>query len=128
MADDGQAVWCYIGRTTTPSEIDPIPGTIVVAVVDTLPDDQIATQISEWAMNGMKIERVPLEWARKYLFSAQPYQPLSGAILDALQQKLEIETGICRDRPLPDEAELLTIAGTPITAGMIRAALSSGRA
>ena len=70
--------WAYIARTTKPTKHWPETGTTVAATVDE-PSMQKsnAVEIAKWMRNGLTIERVPVEWVRKHLFTTEPYRPVS---------------------------------------------------
>lgn len=72
----GAQRWAYIGRTKKPLKHHPIAGTVVSAVVD---DGECADMVSDalrdWIKDDLIIERVPVEWVREHLFTAQPYVP-----------------------------------------------------
>lgn len=69
--------WSYIARTTKPTKNWPEVGSVVCAAVD-CPEMQKsnAKEIAKWMRDGLTIERVPVEWVRKFLFTTEPYKPL----------------------------------------------------
>lgn len=65
-----QQTWSYIGRDKA--------GVAVCAAVDQ-PEwaKDTAKEVAKWLRQGLTIERVPVEWVRKHLFTAEPYTPAS---------------------------------------------------
>lgn len=69
------ATHAYIARTVIKSKRHPA-GTVVCATVDEPQMAQTnAKEIASWVRDGLTIERVPIEWVRKYLLTQQAYQP-----------------------------------------------------
>jgi hypothetical protein len=67
---------CYIARTTAPTERHPVAGTVVCAAVDDGTHiKENAKVIGKWLRDGLIVERVPVWWVRRHLFTADPYQP-----------------------------------------------------
>ena len=60
---------CYIGRMTTPNEYNE-KDTVVCAVSDQCAD--LDATLTEWLKDGLLVQRVPTEWARKFLFTKEP--------------------------------------------------------
>ncbi len=73
MTDERDETPCYIARIVKPTKHDPIVGTVVCAAVD---DGkrlaETAIGVAKWAKAGLLIERAPVWWVRKHLFSAEP--------------------------------------------------------
>lgn len=63
---------CYIGRMTVSSKRH-AAGMVVCATVDDQrhPKDT-AKAIAQWVRTGLTVERVPVEWARQHLLTAEP--------------------------------------------------------
>lgn len=62
----GEEVWAYIGRDETGK---------VVAVTSDTKDGRVRKDVSEFMRDGLTIERVPVEWVRKHLFTTDKYTP-----------------------------------------------------
>lgn len=65
------ATMCYIARTTKPTDRHRNVGTIVCAIVDDGKMD-CAKDVAKWLKDGLIIERAPVWWCRKHLFSTEP--------------------------------------------------------
>lgn len=71
--EDGGAAMCYIGRTTAANKHHPV-GTVAAAMVDDGTDQKsVAKNLADWVKSGCIIERVPVEWVRKNLFTTNSY-------------------------------------------------------
>lgn len=65
--------WAYIGRIKQASKRHPA-GTVAAAIVDDpAREKDVAKQVAQWMREGCIIERVPVEWVRKHLFTTTPY-------------------------------------------------------
>ena len=73
MADT--QTWAYIARITKATRHH-AAGTVAAASVDR-PEDAAANAkyVAKWMREGCTIERVPVEWVRKYLLTTEPYRP-----------------------------------------------------
>lgn len=67
--------WAYIARTVKENKHHPV-GCVVCASVDR-PEyaADTAKEVAKWIKQGLAVERVPVEWVRKHLFTTVPYQP-----------------------------------------------------
>lgn len=68
-------VWCYIGRTVQATKYHEA-GVVVCVTVDqpSMAKDN-AREVAEWMRDGLTIERVPVEWARRHMLTDTPYVP-----------------------------------------------------
>lgn len=63
---------CYIARETRPDQKNPI-GTIVCAAVDDPGQPGWAARdAAKWLRQGLTVERMPVWWVRKFLFTTEP--------------------------------------------------------
>ncbi len=69
--------WAYVARVRETTKHHPA-GTVVAATVDS-PEfaEDNAKVLADWLRDGCLIERVPVEWVRKHLFTAEPYVGMS---------------------------------------------------
>jgi hypothetical protein len=66
---------CFIGRTTKPTALYPVVGTIVCASVDDgMRIEDNDSEIVRWLRDGLIVDRVPVWWVRLHLFTAEPYR------------------------------------------------------
>lgn len=65
-----EQTWSYIARDDK--------SVVVCAAVDR-PEwaKDTAKEVAKWLRQGLVIERVPVEWVRKHLMTAEPYRPES---------------------------------------------------
>ena len=63
--------WTYIARK-------PDGEVCCVTAIDPRWANDTRKAVSKWLKEGLTIERVPVEWARQFLFTREPYQPLKG--------------------------------------------------
>lgn len=66
-------VWSYIGRTKEANR-NHKAHEVVAAVVDCVEmERELPKIIAKWMRDGLLIERVPVEWVRKYLGTTELY-------------------------------------------------------
>ena len=66
--------FAYIGRMQKDNKYHKA-GTVVCATVDDESRQKdTAKDIAEWVRDGLIVERVPVEWVRKFLFTQEPYK------------------------------------------------------
>lgn len=82
MSEEKQKRWCYVARLLK-ANAHHQANTVVCAACDDGKDDRTAQAVAEWIKDGLAVERVPLGWARTYLFTQQPYPSAYPAEADA---------------------------------------------
>lgn len=65
---------CYIARLPQANEHN--PARTVVAAVTAAPEHAALTAgaLAEWVRDGLLVESVPVEWARRFLFTQEEYR------------------------------------------------------
>lgn len=67
--------WAYTARTPVATKRHPANTVVCAAVDGPGMAKSNAKDIAAWIRDGLTIERVPIEWVRKYLFTQEPYRP-----------------------------------------------------
>ena len=69
-----EQIFAYIGRVKIATQEWPANSIPCVVVDDGTHRELVAHAVMEWLRDGLAIERVPLEWARKFLFTTEVYR------------------------------------------------------